>query len=183
MQQVRNVCRNPPVLESRHAAIFIGDSYIENELAFLEDILASIYKQLTPVDSPIADATKRSYREYNKSQHTGRRASERIDLIARALRCRIEDLSKDGRAFLLVDQIEQCSPSLQELVQRELKTLQNRGLKIMITSRLPRYEAVVDRWCDYHPRDLPIQIFWRCCICERDICATCRGNQRYCLSW
>ncbi|KAJ8113755.1 hypothetical protein OPT61_g4184 [Boeremia exigua] len=122
------------------ATIFIDDHRIENELAFLEDILDSIYNQVTPRGSTLDDATNMAYSEYRKCLHTGRRAAKRIEAVAKALRRRITDLAAGGDAVLIIDHLDQCSPALRELVEQHLSTLQDDGMKILVTSRLPKHE-------------------------------------------
>ncbi|OAL56115.1 hypothetical protein IQ07DRAFT_498472 [Pyrenochaeta sp. DS3sAY3a] len=163
------------------ATIFISDHRIENELAFLEDLLDSIYKQVTPPGCSFDATTNMAYSEYRKCQRMGRRAAQRIETVAKALRLRIKGLAKTGDVVLVIDHLDQCSPALRELVQGQLDILQDNGLKMLVTSRLPKYEPAVVRWCDYHPRKTPIQIFWRCSSCQReDICVDCKKDGILC---
>lgn len=166
------------------ATIFIHDDWIENELTFLEDLLDSIYKQVTPPGSAVNAETQAAYSAYMKSQHTGQRASQRLELVAKALRHRTVGLNRKGDVVLIIDHLDQCSPALRELMQRELSMLQDEGLKILTTSRLPRHEPAVVRWCDYHPRDRSLQVFWRCSNCQKtDVCVHCKGEQSFCKNW
>lgn len=165
------------------ATLFIDDRKIENELAFLEDLLHSIYNQVTPLGSADS-ATNMAYSEYRKCLHTGRRAAQRIRTVAEALRYRVKELADTGDAVLIIDHLDQCSPALRELIQGQLDILRDDGLKMLVTSRLPRHEPAVVVWCDYHPPDRPIQAFWRCSKCQKtDICSSCKKGQNICKKW
>lgn len=165
--------------------MFIDDGCIENELAFLEDVLHSIYEQLSPSSSPESLAVRAKYNAYNDARHKGRRASLRVYLIAQTLRLRVSEISEAGRAFLVIDHLDFCSPSLKELIERELSMLQEGGLKILLTSRLPRHEEAEDTWCDSsdHVQNLPLKLYWHCPSCGEDICEVCKGDQTFCSEW
>ncbi|KAH7351423.1 hypothetical protein BKA66DRAFT_430832 [Pyrenochaeta sp. MPI-SDFR-AT-0127] len=167
------------------AAVFIHDGIIENELAFLEDFLDNVYNQLTPLGLLVRQATSKSYVKYSNAKYSGKRTSIRVDLIARALRQRVIEIIETGRAFLVVDNIDQCSPSLQELLERELSKLQIEGFSIMITLRLPKHEKLEDLWCDFHePGQLEdsLQFYWRCMSCEDHyMCEACASQDKVCI--
>lgn len=166
------------------ANIFIDDCEIENELSFLEDLLGTIYNQLSPPGCDIDLATSSAYEPYSELSRTGQRASKRIDSIARALRLRTTELVREGDVVLIIDHLDRCSPALQELVQQHLSILQNEGMKILITSRLPTYEPAIDIFCDYHTQDTPLVVFWRCSKCQkRDICVNCKESDTRCTNW
>jgi hypothetical protein len=165
------------------ATIFIGDECIENELAFLEDVSDSIYKQLTPPGSVVNVATQDMYSQYSNIQYTGQRACLRMTSIAQALMRRVNELAEEGHVFLVIDHLDLCSPSLKELLRRDLAVLQDRGLRILVTSRLPRHEPAIEKFCDYHDDDCPIQIYWHCPNCEGDICEACKGEQSFGERW
>lgn len=166
------------------AKMFINCRRIENELAFLEDLLDNIYNQMSPPNCDVDPATNLAYGEYKELLHTGQRASKRIDSIAQALRLRTAELARKGDAVLIIDHLDQCSPALRELVQQQLNILQDEGLKILVTSRLPRHESAMTVWCDYHPRDSPIKVFWRCSKCQqKDICINCKIKDPPCQQW
>ncbi|KAJ6278922.1 hypothetical protein J3E71DRAFT_402057 [Bipolaris maydis] len=163
------------------ANIFINHHRIEHELAFLEDLLNTIYNQVSPPSCDVDPATDLAYGAYKELLRTGQRASKRIDSIAQALRLRTAELAKKGDVVLIIDHLEQCSPALRELVQQQFNILQDEGLKILVTSRLPRHEPAVSVWCDYHPEDLPLKVFWRCSKCQQtDICITCKREDTPC---
>ncbi|USP77062.1 uncharacterized protein yc1106_04336 [Curvularia clavata] len=163
------------------ANIFINHRRIEHELAFLEDLLDTIYNQVSPARCDIDPATRLTYGAYKELLRTGQRASRRIDSIAQALRLRIAELVRKGDAVLIIDHLDQCSPVLRELVQQQLDILQDEGLKILVTSRLPRHEPAMTIWCDYHPQDSPLKVFWRCSKCQqKDICINCKREDTPC---
>ena len=144
-----------------------------------------MYQQLTPPDCPVETCIQAAYRQYKSSQILGERAAQRVDLVTKALLFRVASLAKDGNKFLIIDHLDHCSPLLYEVVRRELKVLQNMGLKILLTSRFPQYEEPVSRWCDSpdHNDDESLTIYWQCSNCEDDICETCKKEQTYCSKW
>jgi len=166
------------------ASIFINHRKIENELAFLEDLLDTIYSHVSPPSCIIDPATTLAYGAYKETLRTGKRASKRISSISQALRLRTAELAKKGDVVLIIDHLDQCSTALRELIQQHLDVVQDEGLKILVTSRLPRHELVMNIWCDYHPRDSPLTVFWRCSKCqERDICINCKREDTSCQQW
>lgn len=169
------------------ASAFIHDGIIENELAFLEDFLDKAYKQLTPLGLLVGHATSKCYTKYTNAQYTGRRTSIRVNLIAQALHQRVVEIRETGLAFLVVDNIDECSPSLRELLERELSILQMKGLSIMVTARLPKHEKQEDLWCDFHEAghfEDSLQYYWRCSSCEQHyMCEDCSSQDKVCIKW
>lgn len=126
------------------------------------------------------------YRDYQSARYKGRKASLRIGLVSQALQWRIAEINAGGQAFLILDNVDQCNAALRELLDRELSTLQNIGLKVVTTSRLPRYEAfetAVNRRCDFHAGYFETDLYWHCDKCERDICESCKGGEEDCCIW
>ncbi|CAO2651400.1 Nn.00g039700.m01.CDS01 [Neocucurbitaria sp. VM-36] len=166
------------------ASIFIVDDPIENELVFFEDFLHSVYRQLIRSTLPVGHAASTTYKKYTSACKSGKRSSLRIELITQVLRQRITDIRKSGHAFLVVDNIDQCSSSLIELLQRELSILKRNGLSILITSRLPQHEHQQDVWCDFHEKGFfPLVFYEKCMSCEKCfICEECRGQDKPCLN-
>ena len=174
------------------ASIFVHDSIIENELAFLEDFLDSVYQQLTPLDSAVSPALARLYDKFTNARHTGRQISLRIDLIAEALQQRVSDIRAHGLAFLVIDNLDQCSPAVSALLQRALSQLQQRGLSIMLTSRFANQDTLRRAWCDYRPGgskapklvEDSMQFYWRCQNCEEGhVCEACYAKGKPCWRW
>lgn len=168
------------------ATVFINNEEIERDLTFLEDLLRSLYRQLTPEGAVIGSAVLVKYRDYQSARHKGRKASLRISLVSQALQWRVAEINARGQAFLILDNVDQCSAALRELLERELSNLQRIGLKIMTTSRLPRYEAsetMVNVVCDFHAGDFQTDLYWHCDRCEKDICESCKGDEEDCRNW
>jgi hypothetical protein len=160
-----------------------------NEQAFIEDVLCVIYKQFLPTQGLPKPFTSKSYRAYIRAKNAGKRASIRIALIAKALQSRVSEIDMGNRFFLLVDNIDQCNPSLRDLLARELAVLQEKGLSIMLASRLPIYEKPKSQFCDYqdlvedHSREI-LTFYWRCMNCEKYlICVQCKEQGRSCPKW
>lgn len=169
------------------ASIFITDAPIENELAFLEDLLDSVYRQLTPIGLLTSSAVLAKYEKYTDAHNTGKRASVRLKLIDQAVQERIAEIRETGYAFLVIDNIDQCSTLLGELLHRALCLLQGCGLGIAITSRLPQHGNLRDIYCDFHelgPCERRLAFHRYCSICEKSfICDSCDIPGTLCERW
>lgn len=169
------------------ATIYVHQYVVGNGLAFLEDFLQSVFAQLAPVGAPIEPQTSKFHEKYTEACRVGKRATARIDLVSKAVNARLCEPQLRGSSFLLVDGLDQCTPSLQQLLERELTAMQQAGLRIMVASRLPVYERIVEYYCDFHERDLyeaPLLLYWQCMICEKSIiCQPCKEEGKLCNNW
>lgn len=167
------------------ATVYIRDSPIESELAFVEDVLRIVFSELTPSHADIGSGVLERYKEYKRARFTGRKVSFRISLIAQALQERIAEVCAVDQAFLILDNLDHCSAPLKELIVRELAAIQQVGLKIMLTSRLPRYEnhGTMDKNCDFNEEHFSISPYWHCRNCKKDICEICKGDETNCRGW
>ena len=172
--------------QSYLATIFINDGQIDDDLIFVEDLLRIVYQQLSPVGSEVSSAVLSRYDEYESAKRTGRKTSKRVSLISQALQWRVAEINEAGQAFLILDNMDQCGIALKELLERELSAMQKQGLKIMSTSRLPRYEdseLLEGRACDFHGHNFAMDLYWHCNKCQQDICESCKGGEEYCNYW
>jgi hypothetical protein len=152
----------------------------------VEDLLLSLYEQLTPSGTGVGSAVLARYNDYQSARYKGRTASIRINLISKALQWRVAEINVGGLAFIILDNVDQCNAGLRELLERELSALQLIGSKIMTTSRLPRYEALEtmgNRMCDFHAGYFETDLYWHCDRCEQDICESCKGDEEDCRTW
>ncbi|KAF2186876.1 hypothetical protein K469DRAFT_570948 [Zopfia rhizophila CBS 207.26] len=133
------------------ASIFILQDVLDYENTFIEDFLGTIYSQLGESEALVDDDSDDLYKEYEKACEEDARVSARINLIQEALYSR---LSSCPRAYLILDGPDRCSSALHLMLETHLAALQNRGLSIMITSRLPVFDNG-EAWCDhkYHNRE------------------------------
>lgn len=151
------------------------------EAAFVEDFLARIYHQLS-ISSNADDNCIEAYACYEKACELGNSATRRIKLIRDAL---IVRLSCVGRAFLVLDDFDRCSPALGLILEQELATLQHRGLSIMVTSRIPLLEYPDTASCDAC-QEYPIRLYWSCQKCDGDVfimCHSCKEKEEVCQNW
>lgn len=155
---MRHLKRAFPVSTTGIAAIFFKRSAAEIE-GTVRAVLESVQGQLAPI-----------------TLATGARALSThpsLDDVREAL---FECLSKDRRAFLVIDDFDLCSLEVAAAVEEELTKLQDRGLSIFVTSRLPREVMLNVGHCDAVPEDSPwhayenLNMWW--------VCATCRNNER-----
>lgn len=165
------------------ATIYVHQYVSENDLALLEDFFQIVFAQLAPVGAPIEPQTSKFYEQYTEACRIGKRATVRIDLVSRAVNARLCETQLRTCNFLLLDGLDQCTPSLQQLFERELTKMQQSGLQIMVASRLPVYERTVDYYCDFCDCG-PLLFYWQCLMCERSvICKPCNANMRFCNNW
>ncbi|KAF2235681.1 hypothetical protein EV356DRAFT_514193 [Viridothelium virens] len=154
------------------ASLFIRSDVRSNEADLVEDMLNSIWCQL----GKNLDTSCKAYQQYKEACQKGSRAALRIKAIRKALEVRLRDL--DG-SFVILDDLDRCSPALDVLLRDQLAILQRHHLKIMTTSRYPLWdvgeldvESVVPEkmFCD-GPRcpdlstDSPLSLFWTCAHC------------------
>src|SRR5215469_12024832 len=141
--------------------LFISADVHHNDAAFVEDFLATICRQLGKDDE--LDACI-------ELGH-GKRAAVRIHLVRELLH---KQLLSRKRAFLVLDGIDGCSTALEMLLNAELTSLQQRGLSVLVTSRLPLYEKPEEVTCDVHESER-LTLFWECGVChEFIICYPCK---------
>ncbi|KAF2798054.1 hypothetical protein K505DRAFT_297239 [Melanomma pulvis-pyrius CBS 109.77] len=184
-ERIRHTCSQSLTGTAFIATIYISEDITEDEQEFFEDFLHMVYQQLTPNESLIGQHIVKWYNNYVKAQHAGKCTSKRVELIAKVLHARISEIGDCGRSFLLVDSIDQCSPTLKELLERELSALHKKGLSIMVTSRLPIYQKQRDVYCDFHEADYDyedgLRFYLRCMSCEDIvICFSCKDKGNFC---
>jgi hypothetical protein len=153
--------------------IFISEDIHHNDAAFVEDFLESICRQL---DLAGEDDELDACIEHGR----GKRAAVRIDLIREVLYKR---LSRHQRAYLVLDGVDGCSVALEMLLDAELASLQQRGLKLLVSSRFPVYEIPEDVTCDVHASER-LTLFWECGVChEFIVCYACKEKTNKCEMW
>ncbi|KAL9069695.1 MAG: hypothetical protein Q9157_006078 [Trypethelium eluteriae] len=84
------------------------------------------------------DTSCKAYQQYKEACQKGSRAALRIKAIRKALEVRLRDL--DG-SFVILDDLDRCSPALDVLLRDQLAILQRHHLKIMTTSRYPLWDV------------------------------------------
>ncbi|KAF2703362.1 hypothetical protein K504DRAFT_418304 [Pleomassaria siparia CBS 279.74] len=180
-ERIRDYSQSPHHHHSYLATVFISAGPVGNDLILVEDVLCSIYRQLTPSAAQVGPAVLDRYSDYQSAQHKGRNASVRIGLISEVLQWRVADICVKGQAFLILDNVDQCMAPLKELLERELCILQRIGLKVMVALRLLRHEAFgapLDRVCDICR--IQTSLYWYCTRCREDICENCKGEATLC---
>jgi len=155
------------------ATLFISADVQHNDAAFVEEFLVVTCRQLnsTGEDDDLDAAIERGH---------GQRATVRINLIREVLYKR---LSSHRRAFLVLDGVDRCGEALEMLLDAELASLQQRGVSVLVTSRLPVYEKPEEVTCDVHASER-LTLFWECGVChEFVICYPCKENTNRCEVW
>ncbi|KAI8212125.1 hypothetical protein K4K52_008867 [Colletotrichum sp. SAR 10_76] len=116
------------------ASIFIGADVTSSGTAFVEDVLTSVFLQLSAkyadVDGDMANA---KYQLYLEAWKHGHRDRHRIRLVREALCLRLDMLESK---FLIIDDFDRCYPAVDLFLEDELSHLAARGLRVFITSRI-----------------------------------------------
>ncbi|KAI0438975.1 hypothetical protein F4803DRAFT_533075 [Xylaria telfairii] len=155
------------------ACLFLQDD-VTSEGGFAEDFLHSILTQFSREISPSeshSDEYMVEYQKYLEACRLQQRGSYRMNLIRKALHAVV---SKLQQAFLIVDDIDRCSPATLMFVEEELAYLQKQRIKIMATSRVP---WVDEPWkftycdgdnCQIKSPGRLIHVYWACEDCCKD---------------
>jgi hypothetical protein len=144
-------------------------------LTFVEDVLGSILQQ---VDSPDSERIA-NYRTVCKE---GLPAVERMNTLRECLRHYLHS----QHAFLILDGLDYFGAALQYVLRAELVNLQDQGLRIMLTTRLPDYTIAPDNTsCDGCHSEESLKLFWTCMKCKPmgnyfDICYDCKEKKQPC---
>lgn len=181
------------------AAVFVRtDVASGGSTAFVEDFLASVFRQLCArhakvigdEDDDAAHIAK--YREYFEARDHGLRDARRIQLLRDALHLRLALLD---HAFLVVDDFDRCSPAADLFLEGELAALTRLGLKVFLTSRVPCLATTpLDQACDScedeQLRAKSRAVYWKCEECRRKrvklahiLCQDCRDADKTCANW
>ncbi|KAF6801240.1 TOL protein [Colletotrichum sojae] len=180
------------------AAVFVRtDVASGGSTAFVEDFLASVFRQLCVRHAKIYEdedddaAHIEKYREYFEARNTGLRDARRIQLLRDALQLCLGILD---RAFLVVDDFDRCSPAADLILESELAALALLGLKVFLTSRVPCLATVplaqaCDSCQDERLRATFRAVYWRCEECRRRrvklahiLCQDCRDAGKTCAN-
>jgi hypothetical protein len=177
--------RNYPI-----ADIHIGKDVSGHQTYFIEDFLEILYNKLAETTMIEEDHSDDAYDVYSEMRYSlndapeGYTAKDRLHILREALFSRLSVL-QHARAFLILDGIDKCSHLQRSLLDVELSTLLEKGLSILITSRLAVLERVWT-FCD-HPDDpvpeyarLSLNMYYECRICKHIVCVPCVDAKRSC---
>ncbi|KAF4846806.1 hypothetical protein CGCSCA4_v005768 [Colletotrichum siamense] len=146
------------------ASIFIGADVTSSGTAFVEDVLTSVFLQLSAkyadVDGDMANA---KYQLYLEAWKHGHRDRHRIRLVREALCLRLDMLESK---FLIIDDFDRCYPAVDLFLEDELSHLAARGLRVFITSRISCLEEFpLSATCDFCQKE-SLKLFWGCESCD-----------------
>ncbi|KAK7915213.1 hypothetical protein PG985_012916 [Apiospora marii] len=172
------------------ASIYLQQDVTSDETAFIEDFLWFVYSQLSKHVPDVAstpneeEGRRTQYDEYVAARIVEQPGLHRTSLIRSALQAIVPSLPKP--TFLVVDDIDRCSPETFICIEEELLQLQHRGVKIMTTSRIPSTgEFWTAAQCDgqecaaKYPRPW-IHVYWACEDCMRHDDKDTRGTTVFC---
>lgn len=127
------------------------------------------------------------YKGMRDPRKEGFRIRERLRLLRQAVYTQLES-TDDLHAYLILDGIDRCGSTLRFLLESELAGLQERGMSILLTSRLAVFEN--DRaTCDHsslpEPERNALSVFLQCrnCTEEAVICLPCVKAEKLCPYW
>lgn len=170
------------------ASIFIRSDVHFNASFFVEDFLRSIFRQLCASNTEIEMNASyvAHYKAYLEARTLQHRDVVRINLIRNALDSRIKSLD---HKFLVIDDFDRCYPAIDLLLEQEMVRLQELGLKIMITSRIPCLNKTPTmHYCDACPPKpfTYVSVYWQCQTCEGapfELCEPCKEQGEGCSKW
>ncbi|KZL65992.1 TOL protein [Colletotrichum tofieldiae] len=151
------------------ASIFIGMDVTSGGTAFLEDVLTSVFHQLSAKYAEVdGDAANAKYRLYLEAWKHGHRDRHRIRLVRDALCLRLDMLEYK---FLVIDDFDRCYPAVDLLLENELSLLAAKGLKVFLTSRISCLESfplspTCDSCQEENGSQEKLELFWGCESCE-----------------
>lgn len=172
------------------ASIFIGADVTSSGTAFVEDVLTSVFLQLSAkyadVDGDMANA---KYQLYLEAWKHGHRDRHRIRLVREALCLRLDMLENK---FLIIDDFDRCYPAVDLFLEDELSHLATRGLRVFLTSRISCLEEFpLSATCDFCQKE-SLNLFWGCESCDGKgvqhentytLCEDCVYNEEACEKW
>lgn len=100
-------------------------------------------------------------------------------------------ISMEYRVMIVVDAYDEASPSVKERLADRLLSLPTEKASLMMTSRPieeepdPRQIKICDSCGRGKPTDdipplPPLKVYYRCQVCDIDICQSCRSKDEYC---
>lgn len=155
----------------------------------IEDFLEAVYQELKACPSLLTDNALIPYTEYKRMRDPrkeGFRIRERLRLLRKAVYTQLES-TDNLHAYLILDGIDRCESTLRFLLESELAELQERGVSILLTSRLAIFEN--DRaTCDHsslpEPERNALSVFLQCRTCgDAVVCLPCVKAGKLCPYW
>ncbi len=173
--------------------LYIAKDVQDHENHFIEDFLVLLYRKLGLPTAPEEDESVEVYFEYESGRESreppGMR--DRLRRLRKAIRLRLHAL-QNARAFLLLDGIDRCGPTIRMMLDEELARFLEMGLSILVTSRLSDLQED-EAMCDHEDHDVQpsdgspplnyqymLDVFLECHLCEKLLCFTCRSQNRHC---
>ena len=174
----------------------IYEDVANRELELLEDLLIAMYEKLETSNDDDEESEEAYFAYLQECKKLGGcRINQRLQLIRKAVESRLLHLPKSSKAYLILDGYDCCSQSLKLLLEIELAGLQQKGLNVVITSRIATFENIESR-CDHlnhggAPNDDPIDLEDRevlelcleCEVCGDIMCFPCQAAERICGKW
>lgn len=169
--------RNVPIL-----CIYLN--YKESSIQTLDNLISSLLKQL--LQHPDAEfQSPEAKRLFSGAENESRPTLEEFYDAFWA------EIQHYERVMIVVDAYDEASPAVKERLADRLLSLPTEKASLMITSR-PIDEAPPEweqKFCDICgrgkptddiPTPPPLKVYYRCELCNIDICQSCRAKDEYC---
>jgi hypothetical protein len=122
-------------------SVFIKRDVTISSLAFIEDFLSCIHRQLI---GP-APGSDEQFEQYEEACQNGEAMSRRLTLLRSAICSRLDGYD---HTFLVFDGYDRLNEELQVLLDGELLSLQEHCLRVLQTRRVPEYKLPLSMMCD-----------------------------------
>jgi hypothetical protein len=188
---------SPVGSDVRIATIYLLRDVTDDDKKFVECLLGDILLQLQGPRlqqgvTPDTNRLPEDYRSVRGEGHTSLSNTKAITSTLYALLATLDD------AYLILDAFDQCERSLRDRIELELTALQELGLRVLVTSRIPTYTGL-QAFCDHEIHktspelpDGPLQAYWQChseCEdglhgeCGMLLCFPCHKQGHSCNKW
>ncbi|KAF1954421.1 hypothetical protein CC80DRAFT_476171 [Byssothecium circinans] len=179
VRRIRATLHENPDTKTYIATIYMVEDIDTDENLFLESFFHSILRQFTSgkTEQMSSHTLNENGRTDTQSQSRNPTTAARAGMYAT-----VEKVAEQDRCFLFVDDIDRCATRLKELLECELRVLQEKGVNIMVTSHQPLFEEFFIS-CDYCPESPSgsyIRLYWSCDVCKEQICRKCKGRGTLC---
>ncbi|CAI6333603.1 unnamed protein product [Periconia digitata] len=151
--------------ETAIASVSICDRVDSASLNFVEDLFQCIH------DSFDAGSNERC-QKYQRACDEGKPIAERIECLIEVLRSSIPGQTK----FLILDGYDRMNQVLQFTVDQYFSRLQESGVRLMTTWRVPRFCFPSNEECDRCGSDY-CKLWWECKQCGDYLCYYCMAEE------
>ncbi|KAJ4987406.1 hypothetical protein SVAN01_07144 [Stagonosporopsis vannaccii] len=166
-------------------SVSINEDTHDHLIDLIEAFLLTVYQELNKCPLFQSDGSDRSYEEYRywcDYRPEGVQRRKRLDHLRNIVHTKLE-VTKDVCAFLILDGLDRCGPTIRYMLETELADLQQRRVRILLTSRSATFEQR-QAVCDYNCiENNPLDMYLQCsnARCKGfTVCFVCKDSGRMC---